>query len=395
MKKYYLLFILLLSFSFNEIRACGCTTDGPFLQVSIDAELIAVVEVQDYLSYEELMGEDVPMSMTLKIRKVLKGSETREEITVWGNNGLMCSPYLSLFEIGTKWVMAFKSSPTEGHMDAKAEDYGISNCGEHFMKVESGIVRGLIKGGDTYQSMSISTLKRNLDIINRNQSRIDKDKCRLIKNLQEQGIDTIGVFENYHINKIIRSLKLSATFQMVLDDDFPSFYEYMKGANITRQIFVYWQSDGIVYVKQIDDFFEHDAVEVSNETFFKTYYEYKQWLLPERLQIRSKVKTTNRKNKPIKEKKVKEKANLAKIEKVPEAYVLQSFQLFIDGEVLLKDFDTRLFDKVYNKKMYKKNRKTLTYQWLLLMTKESEAIAEKNAQSHNLFKQYKQMYSVR
>lgn len=399
MKQLYLLIFILISFNFTEINACGCTTDGSFLQVAIGAELIAVVEVQDYGTFTELMGEDVPMSMTLKIKKILKGEETRKEITVWGNNGLMCSPYLSIFEQGTTWVMSLKAPPTQGHDAASIDDYGISNCGEQFMKVENGIVRGLIKGGNEYQSMSISTLKGNLDIINRNNDKIDLSKGLFIKQLRETGVDTIGVFEHYNLNNPIRSIQLKVSLQIAWDDAYPSFYEYIYDTDINRQVFVYWQSQGRTYVKQIDYLFDYETVETSNSLFFSIYNEYNQWLISERLKL-PKIKKTKQKKRPKQEEVFAHVQNnmLPKgitNKKTLEVYVLQSFQIFIGHDIFLRDFDIRLFEKSYNPSYYKKNCKTLTYEWLSIIEEETEAIAEMNEQSENLFRQYKRLYSLR
>lgn len=393
MKKYHLLFIAIIIFQNQITMACGCTTDGSFLEVSTGAELIAIVEIQDYLSYEEMMGEDVPMSMSVKVKQVLKGTEPKNEIIIWGNNGFMCSPYLSLFEIGTTWAMSFKESPTEGHKNAKFEDYGISNCGEHFIKVEDGVVSGLINGGNSYQSMSILTLKKNLDIINREENKIDRNKCRFIQQLLQSGVDTIGVFEKYHINKIIRSLTFRTSFQMSIDEIFPSFYQYMKEANIRRQVFIYWKLQGKTYVKHIDNLFEYDAIIINESSFFDIFLNHNQWLVAERLHlpIQTKRKVSIKPKKHPVSNNNKQPVNLIDSQQTPTktAYAIQSFQIFIDGFVFLRDFDTRLFEEEYNPKFYDKNRKMLTYEWLQTIEMETYSIAKKNEKVDNLFKLYK------
>ena len=52
--------------------SCGCEVEGPFLKIAPSASLIAVVKVIDYLSFEELEGIEVPMSMEVEVIKVLK-----------------------------------------------------------------------------------------------------------------------------------------------------------------------------------------------------------------------------------------------------------------------------------------------------------------------------------
>lgn len=381
MRKHHLLIILFFLFQNQVSVACGCTTDGSFLEVSTGAELIAVVEVQAYLSYEEMTGEDVPMSMSVSIKRVLKGEAFADEIIIWGNNGFMCSPYLSLFEEGTTWVMALKKSPTEAHPTAKLQDYGISNCGENFLKVQGGIVSGLINGGNSYQSMSIFTLKKNLDIINREEGRLDEDKCLFIKELRELGVDTIGIFENYQINNIIRTLTLKASFQMSIDDLFPAFYNYMQNATIYRQVFVYWRFGGKTYVKQIDNLFNYDAIVFQESSFFDNYFNYSEQLIAERLELPQK---------PTQNSMLQSTEYVAKgTTAAAPQYLLQSIQFFIDGSVILRDFDTRLFNESYNPKYYKQNQKMLTHDWLQTVKKEAETIALKNEKCSNLFKQFK------
>ncbi len=368
-----LLFFFLLQ---NQVSfACGCTTDGSFLEVSTGSKLIAVVEIQNYLTHEEMMGEDVPTSMSVRIKQVLKGKVLTDEIIIWGNNGFMCSPYLSIFEEGTTWVMSLKKSPMEAHQNAELHDYGISNCGENFLKVQQGSVSGLISGGNNYQSMSILTLKKKLDIINREESQIDNDKCLFIQQLRELGVDTIGVFENYQINNTIRSLNLKASFQMSIDDLFPAFYDYMQDANIYRQVFIYWQSDGKTRVKQIDNLFNYDGVTLQESSFFDHYFNYSEQLTQNPMQLSNKHST-------------KDSTAFA-----PQ-YLLQSIQFFIDGSVVLRDFDTRLFNKNYNPKYYKQPQNVLTHNWLKIIKSEAETMAIKNEKCHNLFKLYKRSRMV-
>lgn len=397
------LFIIMLTaiiFFPSKMYACGCTTEGPFLQVAAGASLIAVVEIQEYLTYQELMGEDVPMSMTVKIKRILKGEETRETVTVWGNNGLMCRPYLSIFEEGSQWVMAFTENPEEGHEAGNSNDYGLSHCGEYFMKVENNVVNGLIKGGNSYQTMSIPTLKGHIDILNRMNNRIDADKGRFLKQLFQNHIDTIGVFENFFINKRVRSGQLRANASMILDDAYPDFHEYMQEATVNRQVFIYWKQNGNIYVKQIDNIFEHDAREATNSDFFDNYEIYGKWLRTERLLqphqlAKSKKRSLKKQHKTSQKKKRKMQSILAKNALSTTAYQKQSIQFFIDGTVFMQDFDIRLFDETYNPKNYKKNRKSLTYSWLFTLEEEANSIVSLNQKTELLFRQYKRLYSLR
>lgn len=400
MIRYLSVIAFLLIFIPTKSYACGCTTEGPFLQVAAGASLIAVIEVEEYLTFQEMMGEEVPMSMSVKIKRVLKGDESRETITIWGNNGLMCRPYLSIFEEGSVWVMAFTENPEEGQEAAKSNDYGLSHCGEYFMKVENNVVTGLIKGGDAYQTMSIPTLKGHIDILNRMNDRIDADKGRFLKQLFQNHIDTIGVFENFFINKRVPSGQVRANLSMILDAAYPDFYEYMQDAKVNRQVFIYWKQNGNVYVKQIDNLFNHDAREAVNSDFFDNYKEYGEWLQAERLLqphelTKSKKKSLKKQHKTSQKDKKKMQAILAKNALNSSAYQRQSIQFFIAGTVFMQDFDIRLFNKNYNPKNYKKNRKSLTYSWLWSLENEANNILSLNQKTEHLFRQYKRLYSLR
>lgn len=399
MQKSILLIIgLFLSYQ-NHVTACGCNVERPFLQTSINAKLIAVVEIQDYISYNEMMGEEVAVSMSVKVKKVLKGVEYQSEITVWGNNGLMCSPYLDIFEPGTKWIMAFRDAPIEAYGNAKSAHYGLSNCGEHFMKVETSVVRGLIKNMERYQSMTIATLKANLDIINREHGNLDVEKCHYIAQLYDFGVDTIGVFENRQVNNVIRFLPLKVNFEMSRDDDFPNYYEYIKNGGVNRQLFIYWQFKGRIYVKQIDNILVYDAVEISDVGFFDAYFENKNRFRKERLKLPGRKiqrQYVPQKINPIRSNKVlAENINYMSTAKViappPEHYLLQSIQFFINGEVFLRDFDTRLFNKGYNPYFYKENQKSFVYNWLGRLMEETENLVKINERAYIMFRQYKRM----
>jgi hypothetical protein len=400
MNKSILLFSIVFLLSQNEVIACGCNVERPFLETSIDAALIAVVEIQNHTTYDEMMGEDVPVSMSVKIKKVLKGVETQSEITVWGNNGLMCSPYLSIFEVGSEWVMAFREAPIEAYENAKKTDYGLSNCGEHFMKMKKGVIRGLIKSKRNYQSMTIGTLKANLDIINREKGKIDIEKCRYIAQLYDLGVDTVGIFEAYQKDAAIYKMELKTGLEMSVDDDFPNYCSYIKGASVNRQVFIYWQFKGKTYVKQIDNMFEYDAVEMNDVAFFDVYFEYKSRFKKERLELpNKKSKSTSSRlqgNTPkIRIQKVGYNLPPQNPQNPHENYLLQSIQVFIDGAVFLRDFDARLFDKTYNPKFYKQNQETSIHDFLTILTDETKGLVKQNEQSFKMFQQFKRLYSVR
>ena len=47
------------------------------------------------------------MSMEVEILDIYKGTEERKSVTVWGDPGHLCRPYLSTFKEGGNYIIAF------------------------------------------------------------------------------------------------------------------------------------------------------------------------------------------------------------------------------------------------------------------------------------------------
>jgi hypothetical protein len=87
-------------------------------------------------------------SMDVQVIEVIKGTEDRKTIRIWGDNGALCRPYVTYFPIGTTWVLAISALPTktvgeqlklgaeEGFISSPGnKEYAISVCGEFWLKV--------------------------------------------------------------------------------------------------------------------------------------------------------------------------------------------------------------------------------------------------------------------
>lgn len=120
--------------------ACDCTSEGHFLTVAPKSKFVALVKVNSYLTFKNIYNKSVPMSMELEIVKVYYGKETRKTVIVWGDNGVLCRPYLNTFSIGKHYVIAFEqgsdSTKTNANKDEKITDYAISNCGDYWLTVD-------------------------------------------------------------------------------------------------------------------------------------------------------------------------------------------------------------------------------------------------------------------
>jgi hypothetical protein len=111
--------------------ACDCKSQGHFLTVAPKSKLVALVKVSRYLTHKNIYDKPTPMSMEVEIIKVYHGKESRKTVTVWGDNGIQCRPYLNIFNVNNHYVIAFKQDSKENPFD-----YAISNCGDYWLTAD-------------------------------------------------------------------------------------------------------------------------------------------------------------------------------------------------------------------------------------------------------------------
>ena len=120
--------------------ACDCDSQGEFLTVAPRMKLVSLIKINRYLTFKDINDKPTPMSMEVEIIENYKGQETRNIITVWGDNGALCRPYLSRFDIGKYYVIAFDKSSDISEVNAnkteKKTDYSISICGDYWLSVD-------------------------------------------------------------------------------------------------------------------------------------------------------------------------------------------------------------------------------------------------------------------
>ena len=110
-KGFHLQFIMLL-LSAGRTLACDCDTrwNDSFSETIKDAGFIALVKIVSFDEFleREVLGYDgkMPYRMTAEVVKVYKGNEQRSHISILGDNGILCRPYLSEFEIGDYYLIA-------------------------------------------------------------------------------------------------------------------------------------------------------------------------------------------------------------------------------------------------------------------------------------------------
>ena len=137
MKQHILFFSILGLLISSGSLACSCKVDGPFIKMASKTGLVALVKVSKYLSYNEIQGSNMPMSMEVEIVEIYKGKEDRKKVTVWGDIGYLCRPYLSVFKEGGYYVIAFINGTFKGgHPEEKQSDYAISICGTYWLDAD-------------------------------------------------------------------------------------------------------------------------------------------------------------------------------------------------------------------------------------------------------------------
>jgi hypothetical protein len=142
--------------------ACSCADNNQsFIQNAEKAKLVIKGKV---LAYHWNKGDKAktrrPLAMTVAVKEVYAGAATSKTIMVWGDNGIICRPYVSQFPVGTEWVLAL--SPDSW---SKKGELAISGCGEYSLKVNGSNVTGKVTDGSAKgksQVMSLPNLRKLL-----------------------------------------------------------------------------------------------------------------------------------------------------------------------------------------------------------------------------------------
>lgn len=128
--------ILILIFSCQIIFGCDCSWNGGLLKNALKNKLTIHGKVKKLLTLKEIHDESVATSIQVEILKIVNGKVDKKIITVWGDRGADCRPYLSNLEIGSEWIFSLHG--------IENKEYAISICGENITPVENNRTWGLI-----------------------------------------------------------------------------------------------------------------------------------------------------------------------------------------------------------------------------------------------------------
>jgi hypothetical protein len=132
MKRLITIFTIIFLTSTSLCYACDCESLGHFLTVAPKSKVVALVKVNSYLTFKNIYDNPTPMSMEVEIVKVYYGQETKKTVTIWGDNGNLCRPYITIFKTDNYYVLALEQDTKENSLD-----YSISNCGDYWLTADN------------------------------------------------------------------------------------------------------------------------------------------------------------------------------------------------------------------------------------------------------------------
>lgn len=119
---------------------CSCRYYGGF---AYSSQLVSTVVYGQVIEYDSIGTYNMPQnpySIKFLIKEKIRGHEIIDTITIWGDNGMLCRPYINHFKPKTEWILAlFKIKSNNGNAG-----YSLSSCGENYVPVENGKVSGRI-----------------------------------------------------------------------------------------------------------------------------------------------------------------------------------------------------------------------------------------------------------
>jgi hypothetical protein len=108
--------------------ACDCNYGGSFMKMAKKAEVVVLVRVIKYKSIKN----QPDAAMSADVIKTYKGKDIKSTITIWGDSGMECRPYVSAFALGKEYIIALNRTD-EG--SEKLANYSVSVCGAYWLTI--------------------------------------------------------------------------------------------------------------------------------------------------------------------------------------------------------------------------------------------------------------------
>jgi len=113
--------------------ACTCTWAGSFTKVAPRTDPVVLPEVRAHDGSR----------MAVRVIEVLRGSDRRPALRIWGGDDASCRAPVKTFAPGTRWIFAVKRSG-----ELRPRDYAVSVCGEHWLEVRDDRAVGRITAAE-------------------------------------------------------------------------------------------------------------------------------------------------------------------------------------------------------------------------------------------------------
>jgi hypothetical protein len=145
----------------SAAQACSCAGTEPFVQAAQRSPVVVRAKVLDYQWYpSDPNHKQTPIAMTIEVQETYKGTVKSKKLTIWGDNGMQCRPYVMTFPIGTEWVMSLGPD----HWTKKGE-LSLFLCGEYWLPVQNSMVTGRITEKDPKAKPKTMTLAQFRQIL--------------------------------------------------------------------------------------------------------------------------------------------------------------------------------------------------------------------------------------
>lgn len=155
LNKLFLFFFILMS-GIQVSFGCDCDPTPTFEDVSKTSKIVVLAKVLGFTAMKEINYTDyhlkpesqvkdtVPLSMKVEILTLFNGDELRDTITLWGDYGNLCRPYLNKFEVGNQYIFALfvgRNFLAENYGES-SDDYYVTNCGDGWMHYDPFTKKG-------------------------------------------------------------------------------------------------------------------------------------------------------------------------------------------------------------------------------------------------------------
>ena len=126
----------------HVVAQCECLWRGSFSEVQATTDLIVSATVI----------ASKGNSIDLAVSQVLRGQDPPEPLRVWLQTADYCRPDVSLFPLGSSWLMALQKiteeapdgfNPNTPNISyGRLDDYSLSSCGGYWLRVTGDLVTG-------------------------------------------------------------------------------------------------------------------------------------------------------------------------------------------------------------------------------------------------------------